>query len=227
MKVISFSIWGSNVKFLVGAVNNIKAAKLYYPSWKCRIYCANNIPAEWRRDLFAEGFDVHMRSATHGLHDGLFWRFEAAFDPKVETFLSRDLDSVVNPREAAAVNAWLETGKRLHTMRDHYEHIMPIMGGMWGCHHWPELEQLLASWKQIGNMGDDQIFLKERVWPLVREKDCIAHDLYTEDTPVTTPRGLFVYKPVEFFGTHDIRAFPSHIPMDETTQGKHVGARVC
>jgi hypothetical protein len=226
MRVISFSVWGSNVGFLVGAISNIKLARLYYPNWKCRIYCGTDVPMRWREELAEAGFEVHVRSATVGLHDGMFWRFEPAFDPKVELFISRDLDSRVNPREAAAVAEWLASGKRLHTMRDHYEHIVPILGGMWGCRHWPEFAKLMSDWHHTGKMGDDQDFLKQKIWPLVRDNDSVAHDLYTQDTTVSTPNGPFTYKPVEFYGKHDLRPFPSHSPMDEKTLGKHVGARV-
>lgn len=226
MKVISFAFWGGNVKFLTGAINNLKAAEAYYPGWTCRIYCGTDVPSPWRQELSDAGLDVHIRSAIHGQHDGLFWRFEAAYDPKVEVFLSRDLDSCVNPREAAAVSDWLTSGKRLHSMRDHYEHIVPILGGMWGCHHWPEFRQLLADWKRKGQFNDDQTFLKEKVWPLVREHDSVSHDLYVTDTTVQTPNGPFTYKPVEFFGKHDLRPFPAHAPMNADTEGKHVGARI-
>lgn len=226
MKIISFALYGSNVKFLVGAVSNIKAAAIYYPAWHCRIYCGTDVPLQWRQELHDAGFQVHIRSAQHGLHDGLFWRFEAAYDAQVEVFVSRDLDSCVNPREAAAVADWLASDKRLHTMRDHYEHIVPILSGMWGCRHWPEFGNLMAEWKKIGQFGDDQTFLKEKIWPLVRDNDAVAHDLFVTDTTVQTPNGPFTYKPVEFFGKHDIRPFPAHAPMDERTEGKHVGARI-
>jgi hypothetical protein len=225
MRLISFSIWGSNPKFVVGAISNIKLAALYYPGWRCRVYCGTDVPLARRQELFDAGFEVFQRSARHGLHDGLFWRFEAAYDPAVEAFISRDCDSRLNPREAAAVAEWLESGKRLHTMRDHYEHIVPVLGGMWGCRHWPEFGHLLAEWRKIGKMGDDQDFLKEKIWPLVKENDCIQHDRYIVDTEVKTPSGPFVYKPVEFFGGGNLRPFPAHAPMTEDL-GEHVGARV-
>ncbi len=166
-----------------------------------------------------------MRSAKHGLHDGLFWRFEPICDPQVEITLIRDCDSRVNPREAAAVEEWLASGTRLHTMRDHYEHIVPILGGMWGCRHWPEFGQLLNFWPVSGAMGNDQEFLKQKVWPLVKDDNCVQHDRYTVDTEVYTPSGLFVYKPVEFFGGCNLRPFPAHAPLDKS-HGEHVGARV-
>lgn len=225
MKLIAFSLWGHSPGYVVGAVSNIKLAPLYYPDWECRIYVSTDVPHARHRELRDAGFEVYQRGPALGSLDGLFWRFEPAFEPGVEAFISRDLDSRLNPREAAAVSEWLESGKKLHTMRDHYEHIVPILGGMWGCRHWPEFEKLLANWKQRSRMGDDQEFLKQVIWPLVKENDCIQHDCYTVDTTVDTPKGTFTYKPVEFFGGNNLRPFPSHAPLDKNL-GEHVGARV-
>jgi len=224
VKIISFSIWGSERRFVDGALANLWLASVYYPGWKCRIYCGVNTPMKYRQELFEAGFQVYTRAAKFGLHDGLFWRFEPAYEQGVEAFISRDLDSRLNPREAAAVDEWLASGKRLHTMRDHYEHIVPILGGMWGCRHWPEFGHLLGGWRKVGKMGDDQDFLKEKIWPLAKD-DCIQHDLYIVDTTIETPNGPFTYKPVEFFGGSNLRPFPPHVPL-ANEHGKHVGARV-
>jgi hypothetical protein len=226
MKVISFSLWGNDQRFIDGAVANAKLAQQHYPGWACWIYCATDVSLINREVLEANGFLVTTRSPIFGLHDGLFWRFEPASDPEVEMFVSRDLDSRINPREAAAVHEWIASGKRLHTMRDHYEHIVPILGGMWGCRHWPAFTALRNKWVKIGKMGHDQDFLKESIWPMVRDNDAVAHDLYVVDTEVSTPNGPFVYKPIEFFGQHDLRPFPPHDPLDPILHGAHVGARV-
>ncbi|HPC77997.1 MAG TPA: hypothetical protein PK811_06665, partial [bacterium] len=45
----------------------------------------------------------------------------------------RDTDSRLNPREADAVEEWIESGKSFHIMRDHPQHNVPICGGMWGA----------------------------------------------------------------------------------------------
>lgn len=228
MNVIAFSLWGNDIRFITGALANIELARKHYPGFQCWIYCATDVSLENREVLANHGFHVITRNAIFGIHDGLFWRFEPASNPDVGVFLSRDLDSRINPREAAAVNEWLATGKRLHTMRDHYEHIVPILGGMWGClAAWDEFGRLLRKWTKIGRMGYDQDFLKEIIWPLVRDHDAVAHDLYTTDTEVSTPNGPFTYKPIEFFGQHDLRPFPEHEPLNPLVYGEHVGARVC
>ena len=40
----------------------------------------------------------------------LIWRFLPAIDPQVDIFFSRDLDSRISQREAAAVSQFLESG---------------------------------------------------------------------------------------------------------------------
>ena len=50
-------------------------------------------------------------------------------DPLVSEFHSRDLDSIVSPREVAAVKEWLITeNKTFHIMRDHKQHGSAIPG---------------------------------------------------------------------------------------------------
>ena len=49
---------------------------------------------------------------------GDLWRFLPVFDPGVSVVVSRDLDSLLTSREAAAVTQWLEeTSLPFHVMR--------------------------------------------------------------------------------------------------------------
>lgn len=224
MKIISFSVWGTNHKFIDGAIDNIKLAALYYPGWICRIYCDANLNPEWIQELRCNRFEIRRRLSLSE-HDGLFWRFEPAYEPGVDAFISRDCDSRLNPREAAAVSEWLISGKLLHTMRDHYQHIVPILGGMWGCRFWPDFYNLISKWPGTGKFGDDQEFLKQIVWPLVKNDKCIQHDRYVIDTTIETTNGSFTYKPVEFFGGNSLCAFPPHEPLNPKIHGYFVGDR--
>ena len=56
-------------------------------------------------------------------------------DPSVSTMVSRDLDSRLTGREAAAVSQWLTDPQQLpfHVMRDNPQHGTEILGGMWGA----------------------------------------------------------------------------------------------
>lgn len=43
-KIISFSLWGNNPKYTVGAIRNAELSKTIYPGWKCRFYVAKDVP---------------------------------------------------------------------------------------------------------------------------------------------------------------------------------------
>lgn len=64
----------------------------------------------------------------------MLWRFLPVIDPTVDIFLSRDLDSIVNEREVAAVKEWLTSSDQIfHGMRDNPAHRWEVLGGMWGA----------------------------------------------------------------------------------------------
>ena len=46
MKLITFSLWGQNPKYLIGAIRNAELAKKIYPDWTCRFYVAKSVPSQ-------------------------------------------------------------------------------------------------------------------------------------------------------------------------------------
>lgn len=228
MKVISFSIWGSDAHFYDGAMANAELAQKYYPGWMPVFYVREDAPDGLRDRLVSTGAPVFMVPQTKGEWEGLFWRFRPIYDdPDVTHVLSRDCDSRLNPREAAAVNEWLASGELFHSMRDHVEHQVPIMGGMFGCRHWVRFGELLNEWTDYSCKGIDQRFLQERVWPEVQLRS-VTHDKYPQGMamPIDVKPWVYEYKPIDFWGRHDIRPFPDHEPLDTAIHGEHVGARV-
>ena len=45
-KVISFSLWGDNPIYTIGAIKNAELAKEIYPDWTCRYYIGKSTPLE-------------------------------------------------------------------------------------------------------------------------------------------------------------------------------------
>ena len=43
-KIISFSLWGDNPKYTIGALKNANLALTIYPEWICRYYVAKSVP---------------------------------------------------------------------------------------------------------------------------------------------------------------------------------------
>ena len=60
------------------------------------------------------------------------WRFLPALDPQVDLLHVRDLDSSINPRELSAVEDFMNSSKEFHVMRDHPQHGIEVLAGLWG-----------------------------------------------------------------------------------------------
>jgi hypothetical protein len=117
---------------------------------------------------------------------GMFWRF-LPFEG-VERFICRDSDSRLIERDKLAVEEWIQEDTDLHIMRDHPHHHYKILGGMWGSKNGLmskiNLLKLIEEWRlkrhqdivkvsghrqhSINAYGDDQDFLRESIYPLVK-----------------------------------------------------------
>jgi len=121
-----------------------------------------------------------MMPIAERLTDGLFWRFLVMDDVNVDRFLIRDCDSVVNSREAAAVDEWIASNKYFHLMRDSFNHTELILAGMFGGVQGviPDiLGQITLFQSQTYSIQThlDQDFLRKAVWPTLSQSLC-AHD---------------------------------------------------
>jgi len=117
--------------------------------------------------------EIILMDSKYSYH-GMFWRFLASADPDVNIMLSRDCDSRLSKREVYAVNEWLNSDKDFHIMRDHPFHRVPILGGMWGCRNGIlrkiNISELINKWGRYNYKGCDQDFLKDIIYPLVKDK---------------------------------------------------------
>jgi protein O-GlcNAc transferase len=188
MRVVSFSLWGELPKYNAGAVRNAALCREMYTGWTARFYVGTSVPAETLRALRALDAQV-IEMDEPGDWRGMFWRFEAASDPAVEAMISRDCDSRLNRREAAAVAEWMASDAAFHIMRDHPAHCTPILGGMWGVKA-PLLRDCAALIRPFAP-GDfwqaDQDFLRAIVFPRVK-RVALVHDEWFDGRPFPTPR---------------------------------------
>jgi hypothetical protein len=206
-RIIAFSLWGANPRYLRGALHNQLRAPLFYPDFRCRFYIDSSVPADLVQALAAEGAEIVMEEGEPSQRRRLTRRFLVADDPGVAVYLVRDADSLVNAREAAAVREWLDSGKAIHAMRDWWTHTDPILAGMWGGLGGvlPPLEPLIESYKSgvLETPNWDQWFLRDRVWPSVREH-ALVHD--------------------RLFGTEGSHPFPGQEPLGNLHVGQNEAA---
>lgn len=207
-KVISFSLWGNDPKYLIGAKENIKLQPQIYPGWVCRFYVDDQVPEETIKILKSNGAEIINKNRSDEF-EGMMWRFEVMFDKTVDYFIIRDCDSRINPRESDAVREWLESSKPFHAMRDHKGHDVPILGAMWGAKTFflPDIEKLFNDFitktkdspviKRGKHFYYDQVFLNDIIWPKISDKALIHDDMkrFTKDEmnfKISLPEGQFV-----------------------------------
>lgn len=187
-KVISFSLWGNNPKYTIGAIRNAELAPEIYPGWTCRFYVGEDVPDEITVKLLDLKSEIVLMNGSGW--NGMFWRFAAA--DSSDTVLSRDTDSRLNKREYFAVQEWLNSDKDFHIMRDHPYHATEILGGMWGVRNGAlkGISNLIKNYNR-GKFDNqyqvDQNFLREIIYPIVKNRS-IVHDEFFEKKPFPTSR---------------------------------------
>jgi tetratricopeptide (TPR) repeat protein len=197
--VISFSLWGSHPRYLRGALHNALRAGTVYPGFKCRFYVDASVPADLLDALSGTGAELEMDEGAPSTRHRLTRRFLVADDPAVASYLVRDCDSLVNEREALAVSAWLDSGQSFHVMRDWWTHTDPILAGMWGGigGALPPIAPLIESYrsKEIETPNWDQWFLRDRIWPSIRDAALVHDRLFTtrgsQPFPGAKPQGNY------------------------------------
>ena len=175
-KVISFSLWGDNPTYNIGAIRNAEQAKIIFPEFECWFYIhLDSVPKETiDKLLLLDNVNIIYKSGD--LIKPRMWRFEAIDDPEVEIMMSRDTDTRIYQREKLAVDEWLQSSKLCHIMRDHPHHSFCILAGMFGVRKIPEI----PSWLNIMNSFSpncdrmyDQDFLRDYIYPLIKDNSII------------------------------------------------------
>jgi hypothetical protein len=181
-KVISYSLWGDDTRYTIGAIHNSILAKYYYPGWISRFYCGNNVPNHIINQLSSFNHNEVIMVDDSPNWTGMFWRFYAAADADI--MISRDADARLSSREACAVSSWLATDKSFHIMRDHPYHARPIMGGMWGCRNGilSNITDLIKQFDKSDRYEIDQDFLGKIIYPRVANSACV-HDPFYQKLP--------------------------------------------
>ena len=173
-KIISFSLWGNDPQYCVGAIRNAQLAQKHFPEWECRFYCGMDVPGIYITALNA--FD-HTRVWIRPKEDftfGAFWRFDAMEPGTI--VLSRDCDSRLSEREKQIVDEWLVSDSKLSVIRDHANHYeFPILAGMWGIKDGLDEDMLLGQSKYNTHHAYlmDQLWLRDLVWPKLQHTTMI------------------------------------------------------
>ncbi len=204
-KVIAISIYGTKSKFndnpmFSWETNILQFVKLLaneinilLPKWILRVYIDFTDSTKSQQEFFDHFSNVDIcdinnilifDSSLSSFLPGKMWRFLPIFDPYVDYLLSQDLDSPIIQRETETINVWLSNDqekKYFYIARDHIQHGVPILGGLWGAalkRARYELfnifePMLIPSIAQIYIKNGDQQFLTDYVWNFVKNNASI------------------------------------------------------
>jgi hypothetical protein len=178
-KVISYSLWGNNLTYNIGAIKNALMALEFYPDFECWFYIhKESVLNETINSLEKmNNVKIIFKSGDLKKCKPMMWRFEAIDDDNVELIISRDADSRFTLREKLAVNEWLKSDKTFHIMRDHPHHNFVILGGMFGSRKIKGLDKwsnIINNYIQDSDKMYDQDFLRDSIYPLIKN-DAIIH----------------------------------------------------
>jgi hypothetical protein len=210
-KIISFSLWGTNPIYNIGAIRNAELAKEVYPDWVCRFYYGTSTLNETIEKLKTFDNVELINMGVEGDWTGMFWRFYPSSDNDVDVVIVRDCDSRLNQREKDAVDEWLNSDKGFHIMRDHPAHGTEILGGMWGSKKGViiNMKELIDEYVKGNFWQVDQNFLREKIYPIIR-LDSIVHDDYFENKPFPKHRENKTFVG-QAFDENDKMLYPEHV----------------
>jgi tetratricopeptide (TPR) repeat protein len=182
--VISYAVWGNQLKHLRGAARNLLLAPALYPGWQMRFYVDETVPADFI-DLVADlgGITVPM-TETDSRFGKLGQRFRVANDPGVGRFLVRDAHAVFSRREVLAVHTWIASNRWFHVVRDWWTHTDVVRPGLWGgiAGVLPDLAAEQAAFERdFGQENGHEPadlggrFVQSRLWPYVKQS-CLTLD---------------------------------------------------
>lgn len=179
-KIISFSLWGNNPKYVIGAIRNAELGNKYFPGWICRFYIGTSTLTRCPHDILLLKSLDNVEIITmeeEGDWTGMFWRFYPIADMDIHVMISRDADARLSHRDFVAVNEWLKSPNKFHIIRDHPYHSFKIMGGMWGAKVGilQDMRSLIEVYDRESYWQIDQNFLAEVIYPRIKD-DAFIHD---------------------------------------------------
>ena len=188
MNIISFSLWGDNPLYNIGAIKNADLALQIYPDWYCYYYCNKCVPEKTINELkkrnntkiFIQNKIGNINSATD--------RFLAVDLPETERIIFRDTDSRLSNREKLAVDEWIYKNYDIHIMRDHPSHGWFIQAGMFGLKankFKGEMNSVLNAFNFTNIKGQDQDFISAYLKYKINKENCsyIEHDPFYAKKP--------------------------------------------
>jgi hypothetical protein len=217
--VVSFSLFGKEPLYSVGAIRNAEMYQKYRPDWDLRFYTGHSIDFEVTAAILKANPRAHIIEVDERENAAsTWWRYRALFnEPSVVMF--RDCDSIPSARQRDAEDEFLESDFNGHVLRDHSHHGALILAGLFGVKGFSV--GVIAGripFKVVDFWTADQIQL-QHVYPLIRRITMVhlgcqrIYERITQRRPFRVPRdpNSFVGQGLNELG---LPRFPDHVTAD-------------
>ena len=185
-QVISYSLYGNQLRFLVGAIKNAQLATRFFPGFTVRYYYGKSVP-KWVLSTLLMFEHVELIKVDEP-EDSVArtWRFMACADSNVDVVLCRDVDARLSLREAEAHQEFMDSPFGFHIIRDHPTgHGYLISAGMFAMKtkkYGQLMYDLLTGYEFKDEYMADQNFMTYQFYPHIAA-DCLVHDEYYNYQP--------------------------------------------
>ena len=183
MKILSFSLYGKDPIYTIGAIKNAQLKQEIFSEWYMWVYYNYTVPEKIIEELSRYKKVKLIFVNEDNKFANSMWRFLPVSEKNVDYFISRDADSRISKRDYTAVQEWITSDKSYHIIRDHPGgHWWPMNAGMWGCkgNIIQDISSKIKKYTLGKNFHDksiDQYFLKDVIYPEAL-KSLFLHDEY-------------------------------------------------
>jgi hypothetical protein len=198
-QAISFSLYGSDLRYCVGAIKNaIIAQEILDEEYDLIFFVGQSVPS-WVVSTLRLFPNVQIiQTDAPEDHTAKLWRFLACeLDYDFVGF--RDADARLSLRELSAHEEFIESGLDAHIMKDHpIGHNYPINAGMFTVRSalFKDIRILIESAEISDYYTQDQDFLRNLIYPRI-QFSCFVHDeFYDTDVEGKSLRKPYLLEPV-------------------------------
>jgi hypothetical protein len=180
MKLITYSLYVSNRNnvdfYYQGLMRNLDLAKQLYPDYKVRVYLQESLQ-EYKSHLEKNGAEIVIKTYIENNQIPTLWRFEPLIDENFEIVLFRDADSLLYRRERDLVRLFEASKYNFHIIRDHPDHIMKILAGMWGAKKTNQIIKNIIKrcYDLDGKYSFEEKYFQEHLYEHIKDESLI-HD---------------------------------------------------
>jgi hypothetical protein len=178
-KILSFSLYGNTDEYLDKFILNTPLYKKYFFDYSIYLFVEEILYDKVIKHCNFYSIIVEKKHKC-GQSDGMLWRYEPILKGIGDLCLVRDVDYKPTHEELELIDNFINSSYEFQIMRMHYDHRMPIMGGLFAIKSnlYKVFNNAYLKWSKNLNFAnlkynDDQLFLAKYIYHKVVSKSLI------------------------------------------------------